>query len=257
MRFKIPLRQHNKQLVIKKEQMPYNLITNRYFIPNDNAVIYRYLNEKKAFDLLKTSEIHFTRITDFPRYDEIMFSLSDKDWIKSHHEHLPKDECDAKTLKEIENYETMQQDGYINCWTNNTIESPGLWKDYVNNGNGIAIQSTVGQLKNALAKTVNQIQIARVHYFDSVGERLGFFNGVWMLSRKITDFRQECEIRQIILLAHSIPGPAHIREPIDLRALVGQIILSPKSDPEFVKVINGLASSMSLQSPIPSSLIRS
>jgi hypothetical protein len=234
--------------------MPYNLISDRYFVPNDDAVIYRYLNERKAVDLLTTSEIHFTRISDFPKFDEIMFSLSDKDWIRSHHKHLPPDECEAKTQKEISNYETFQADGYINCWTNNTIESPGLWRDYTKDGNGIAVQSTVGQLKNALAGTTNQIQIARVHYFDSVGERLGFFNGVWMLSRKITDFSHECEIRQIILLPHTVPGPANIRERIDLNSLVGQIILSPNADPKFIESINKLTTSLSLPTPIPSSL---
>ena len=234
--------------------MPYQLISDRYFLPNETACLFRYMNESKAIDFLSSSEFYFNRISNFPRYDEVMFSLRDREWIRNNYSHLPITEATIRAEIDIQNYECIKEDGYINCWTENTSESRLLWNEYVGEGNGIAIKSNFRNLKSAISNTRNNINIAKVHYFDPIGERLGLFNGIWMLSRKIADFRFENEVRQIILLSHSENNPRFIRECVDLPLLVQEIIFSRNSTQLFKERILDLVETLNLPMPINSTL---
>lgn len=234
--------------------MPYSEIEDRYNIPRDTTIVFRYLNEYKALDLLTTNELHFTQIKKFPRYDEYMFSLSDQKWIRDKYQNLPEAEANRKADREIKNYESIKADGYINCWNSNTYESRLLWNDYVGVGNGICIKSSVSKFKHAISSAKQNIYLSEVHYFDPVSERLGIFNGIRMLSRKISDFQHESEIRAIILLPHDVKMAPYIRVSINLNELIDSIYFSTHCDEKFKAQIKKLAIEQELPNPIESKL---
>lgn len=65
---------------------------------------------------------------------------------------------------------------YVNCWHMNSIESDAMWNRYTSNGRtneGIAIRTTLKQLKNSFNATEKKIFIGQVSYID-------YSNTLWM-----------------------------------------------------------------------------
>ena len=54
----------------------------------------------------------------------------------------------------------------INCWHENDVESVAMWKLYTKGKDGVAVQTTVGRLKQCLAHEPRSIYIASVKYLD-------------------------------------------------------------------------------------------
>lgn len=188
----------------KNEKQQYELL------PPDETTVWRYLSLAKFLALLKTKSIFFSRADFFDDPFEGSFtegSLKEDaakwgDWgIESlHHAYF--------VSKNIPFH------SFISCWHASEVESVALWKIYAKEEGGVAIKSTIGDLKKAFPSITDRIDnklvtqdIYRVQYIDyrTVHPHLNNLAGPLCYKRQAFSYEQEIRvIRQVI---PTVPKP--------------------------------------------------
>jgi hypothetical protein len=121
----------------------------------------------------------------------------------------------------------------ITCWHKNEVESEAMWKLYSASGQGIAIESTRGQLtESILEKTHLVIDDVRYSNFETDPIEKGHRH--YGLFQKGRSFDYERELRGTVLLKASGKGTF---VKCDLDALVTQIHISPLAPDYFRDVV--------------------
>ncbi len=225
--------------------MPIIQIPDRYLIPDENSTLRRYLSKEKAIDFLLTGELHFPRVDNFPNKDEIIFSIEDKNWIRNEHKKSGKADWLKNAEEEIASYESFKTHTYINCWNNDNHEIRYLWNTYLNSTNGICIRTTVNKLQIILDRSEESIQMAKIHYYDSISGRTRYFNTIGFFARKIKDDRKDNEVRFILQKLRNSDLPKFVRIKTDINSF-DEIIFSPNRDDAFKEEILSIVKERSL-----------
>jgi hypothetical protein len=120
----------------------------------------------------------------------------------------------------------------FSCWHENPDESVAMWHLYTSGAEGIAIQSTVGKLKQWLIAAGPVCRMARVRYFNDLpgagpvsgtaAAQIGEFE---FLLYKRAVHAHEQEFR---LMTFAQAGAAGVTLPTDLSLIVERIVVSPK-----------------------------
>lgn len=151
--------------------------------------------------------------------------------------------------------------GLVNCWFIGNAESEKMWKDYGDNGRGVAIRSTVKQLTTSFQITGDFAQISwvgRVEYVDFENFDLGS-RGDDMAHApffKAKSYEEENEVRVVTLNCfHSgilLPDGSPPTNPgfspaikglyikCRLRDLLQSIVVGPNTDSNFHMLIKRL-----------------
>jgi hypothetical protein len=135
-------------------------------------------------------------------------------------------------------YKDVNKKFGVSCWHESEYDSDAMWKLYCPSGDGIAIESTVGQLTASLGAR-NDLTVGRVRYMDFDNDPIekGHENYRLFLKRKC--FEHEKEIRATILLQKEGTGE---RVPCDLATLITRITVSPTAQPYVKEAIEALGS---------------
>lgn len=158
----------------------------------------------------------------------------------------------------------------VNCWHQNACESVAMWDLYCTGNEGIAIQSTVGRLKKALADEPCRVWIAEVQYCDHGDKTRPASKSIHRLTQLVSKrlcYAHERELRAVILspadrvLSKSETGPLPfvlidpphgLQVHVDLAELIERIFVSPHyptwAIPALQKIVDdaGLAISVEL-----------
>ena len=142
--------------------------------PADNTKIWRYMDFTKFIDIIDRKKMFFPTVatlskTDpfegsFPKsYIEYFNTNIDKifipeTWKIISREKAPKGFSRAR--------KSARQFVAVSCWNMQDEQSAALWKIYCSTFNGIAIESTVGRLKDSLKSEKRDVYIGRVKYID-------------------------------------------------------------------------------------------
>jgi hypothetical protein len=118
----------------------------------------------------------------------------------------------------------------VSCWHEGEHESDAMWKLYSGAGQGIAIESTVGQLRGSLDIT-DGLQIDRVRYMDFERDPIEKGHRHYKLFVKRKSFEHEKEVRATIPLREKGKG---IPVRCNLDTLITRIHVSPLVE-SFVK----------------------
>ena len=112
-----------------------------------------------------------------------------------------------------------------------------MWKLYSASGQGIAIESTIKQLKNSILFD-KSLEIEHVRYIseDNPGDYDANMN---TLAWKRKSFEHEKELRAIVLLKEQGKG---MFVKYDLEKLINQIHISPFSEPYLKEVVEYICS---------------
>lgn len=133
----------------------------------------------------------------------------------------------------------------INCWHINEHESAAMWKLYLADGKGIAIQSTISRLQSALYPFhlkpeygAETIKIGKVKYIDYKSEVMDDKSMLGRYFYKRKSFSHERELRAVISLRmaeeYGVPIPKKgINVSVDLDKLVSNIYLAPAISHKF------------------------
>jgi hypothetical protein len=139
------------------------------FIPDENTVIFRYMDFIKFMSLLQNKKIFFTRADKFedPLEGEVPSYYINRLTTFYHNDIINKlskfIDLDDKTQDILNKYQIYKTQTFISCWTEfiNDKESYALWKIYAKEF-GVAIQTTVKKLRD-ITKEEN-VSIYRVRY---------------------------------------------------------------------------------------------
>lgn len=129
----------------------------------------------------------------------------------------------------------------VNCWHINDSENEALWKIYTNQGQGIAIETTVEKLEQSL-KYHKKIIIDKIRYedFDTALIEKGhkYYSG--FIKRKA--FEYEKEYRAMVLLDEKDYGKGCFVE-VELDTLIERIHISPLMPKYFLDSVKFLCKS--------------
>ena len=216
-------------------------VINKEFEVADNKSIFRYMDFSKFIDIFENKHLSFCNLKYFE--DEYEGQIPDgyfKNWS-----------CETKKeYKDFSNIFSCMLGAYVNCWNIAEDESYALWKIYTLPKTGIAIRSTVGNLRKSLDN--DNIKIYKVKYIKSFSnieekyeipfydlgrdETYGYilnkrFGGVY----KQEVYRYENEVRAVYL---EFSNKENINFNVDLDILIDSIYISPFASDWFYELVN-------------------
>jgi len=208
----------------------------------DTSAIWRYMNFEKFQNMIEDASLFFCRAD---KLGEKCEGTLPKKMIKKfgmEEKKIPSSNGNTYNLKEWHKSRELRSH-LINCWHINNDESYEMWTTYASKNNSIgtksiAIQSTIGRLKNSFNKTEERIWIGEVKYVDHniLEPKNRLLNidrpntlEVFFLKRK--KFKQEQELRAVINQAFvKHKSEIGINVKCDLNRLIVKIVLSPTSN---------------------------
>jgi hypothetical protein len=85
----------------------------------------------------------------------------------------------------------------VSCWHRSDCESAALWDLYMPKGLGVAVESTVGRITDAVAAADRSVEVLEVSYVDFQELELPLDPSI-LLARKRPEFRHESEVRFLL-----------------------------------------------------------
>jgi hypothetical protein len=193
-------------------------------LPEDpDTIIWKYLDLSKFLDLLMSKKLFMSRSDKFEDQYEGTFSEPTFEEIRK----LSIDNPDF-----LKFYKTHREKVAISSWHINEYESFAMWQIFTQNTEGLAIQSTIGRLQNALAPENNYKQfIGEVNYIDYKKEYIPFDDMFFPFLFKRKSFQYEREVRIITDVAESnITLNDGLKINVNLGQLIEKIYIHPKSE---------------------------
>jgi hypothetical protein len=164
--------------------------------PETATTIWRYLDLVKLADLLDSQTLYFSRIDKLEdpwegHYPKAAVDAA-KEAAKLHN--IPAE----KVLYFLEFHKGFNATVFVNCWHLNNHESIAMWKQYSKDGEGIAIKSSMGRLREAIEAVPDKIMIGKVKYIDYYNDSIPAQNALLPYLRKRKSFEHETELRALI-----------------------------------------------------------
>jgi hypothetical protein len=129
-------------------------------------------------------------------------------------------------------YKTHREKVAVSSWHINEYESFAMWQIFTQNSEGLAIQSTVKRLQDALIPENNYKQyIGEVNYIDYKKEYIPFDDMFFPFLFKRKSFQYEREIRILTDVAdNNIKLNDGLKINVDINQLIEKIYIHPKSE---------------------------
>ena len=184
--------------------------------PNDKDILWRYTNFEVFVNLLDTEALYFTRADKFEDPYEGFIPQSIMDAYKQSLKRVtPEVFVEAITKW----YEASRKYVMCNCWHQNVVESMAMWEKYHMRNSGVAIKTTMQNMKNSLLSEYS-IYIGKIDYDNTDDDRYmqNFLQSDIPLAKKLTYFpyfrkRKEYEHEQEVRLIVDIDP--FIRDALD------------------------------------------
>lgn len=214
----------------------------------DHTVVWRYMDLSKFQKIIESKALWFARTDKFD--DKLEGTLTNTDQCKEKARRLLEEKF-AKPWALTDNtiISKLPLHMGVNCWHINDTENPRMWEEYVKDKEGIAIQSTFGNLKASIIDN-DTVYFGKVKYIDyDLGQidESNYLN--YFLHKKKIDFEWESELRGIIFKEppYKTEGlytkPDYTQVPfeygkcieVDFKKLIQNIYVKPGSTPEFYR----------------------
>lgn len=221
--------------------------------PEDTDTLWRYMSFEKFANILATESLFFSRADKFDDKFEGYIPESIKVSYASAGIHI-----DPNIFRP-----------YVmcNCWHHNNEESMVMWDKYHLRNSGIAIKTTLGNLKNSLPDEPNvftgQIEYIENHNQIEIPENPSIASLVYSpYFYKRTPFEYEHEVRAIVDVEPFLHGdPYEYGKPleIDVKVLIGkssEVIVSPHAEKWVTGTLELIVKQYGYQFPVnPSKLL--
>ncbi len=216
--------------------------------PNPGTIIWRYLDEQKFTSLLEKEALFFAKA----RYlDDPFEGRYPPKYPRNEGSSFNRGGFNRMGFNQGANYlpDSFKDSTYICCFTINKSENYAMWKCYLTEKEGVAIQSTLKQFQESFEDTDEEtISIGMVNYYDSVEKFDGSSNVFKLFLQKRPLFNNENELRAIMI---KISSRREITEkgifiPVKIRETINKVVLSPQSSEAFEKRIKLLCAQKGL-----------
>jgi hypothetical protein len=220
-------------------------------LPEDpNTIVWKYLDLSKFLDLLMSQKLFMSRSDKFEDQYEGTFSEPTFEEIRK----LSIDNPDF-----LNYYKSHREKVAISSWHINEYESFAMWQIFTQNSEGLAIQSTIGRLQNALKPETNFDQhIGEVNYIDYKKEYIPFDDMFFPFLFKRKSFQYEREVRIITDIAeNNIKINEGLKINVDISQLIEKIYIHPKSENWYKNLVIQLVSELGFNFEIEKSDLES
>jgi hypothetical protein len=218
--------------------------------PPDDTIIWRYTTWGRLCSVLTENALFFARAETF-----------DDPWESSYPEHqyiqlenwspsvfapagTPKVALEEQARRIRDDFASSRHACVVSCWHMADGESDSHWRIYGHSEEGVAIVSTIGGLKRAVEPYKDRsVKIGKVRYVDFEKDALPAENGFWPVVHKRKAFINDREVRAVIWEREAGPafGPKGVNVPIDVGALLSEVVVSPMSRPGFEDTVRQVA----------------
>ena len=218
---------------------------------DDQTIIWKYLDLSKFLDLIISSKMFLSRSDKFEDQYEGTFSEPTFEEIKLLLHNNP---------QYLDTYKDKRKNIVISSWHTNPYESFAMWQIFTKNNEGLAIQSTIGRLKQSIQNQENQIDlhIGEVKYIDYKKEYIPFKDNYFPFLYKRKSFQYENEVR---LIADATNLNKHINEglkiDIDVDKLIEQLYIHPRSQNWYKNLVETIVNRLQYKFPIAKSDLES
>lgn len=241
--------------------------------PEDgNVTVRRYMNFQKFLSLLDKSALFFCR-TDklgdpfegsYPKENVERRSVRYKKALDNLPTQLqPFRNVIEKGQKDHSEFlKMLRKHVYVNSWHKNDYESAAMWRLYLKNNEGIAIQSTFNRLRQCFKEKVPDIYIGIVQYIDYKKDIVSEQNLFYPFLRKQKSFEHERELRAVIFHPNFIQtqeGPLDFSKPafeygmnvaVDLDLLIDKVYLAPTSSEWILDLVKSITNKYGLDKKV-------
>jgi hypothetical protein len=262
-------------------------------MPDDGQPIWRYLDFAKFVALLDSSAIYFPRADTFVDTFEVAVPVADRAaareaalailtggevsragilaYIARHTDRsvdelarMP-DERIAREMLRLSNRAL-----FVSCWHMNDEESAAMWDVYLGGRDGVALQTTVGILRDELDRGSGDetpVFLGAVTYLDYARQSWGAYRPFNAVMHKRRSFAHETELRAVVIRPtwaemgqyagrpEDVPNLSGLSVPIDLDRLVRRVVISPRAEAWFVDLVSSMLRRFGLsQTPLHSDL---
>jgi hypothetical protein len=220
-------------------------------LPEDNdTIVWKYLDLSKFLDMLLSQQLFMSRSDKFEDQYEGTFSEPTFEEIKK---------IAANKPEFLDYYKSHREKVVISSWHINEYESFAMCQIFTKNNEGLAIQSTIGRLKEAL-QPENRIEqyIGNVNYIDYKKEYIPFDDAFFPFLFKRKSFQYEREVRIISdVSTKNISVNDGLKINVDLSQLIEKIYIHPKSENWYKKLVIELVSKLNFNIEIEKSDLES
>ena len=220
-------------------------------LPEDpNTIVWKYLDLSKFLDLLMSQKLFMSRSDKFEDQYEGTFSEPTFEEIRK----LSIDNPDF-----LNYYKSHRERVAISSWHINEYESFAMWQIFTQNSEGLAIQSTIGRLQNALQPETNFDQhIGEVNYIDYKKEYIPFDDMFFPFLFKRKSFQYEREVRIITDIGeNNIKINEGLKINVNINQLIEKIYIHPKSENWYKNLVIQLVSELGFNFEIEKSDLES
>ena len=192
-------------------------------LPDDDTIVWKYLDLSKFLDMLLSKKLFMSRSDKFEDQYEGTFSEPTYEEIKK---------IAANNSKFLDYYKSHREKVVISSWHINEYESYAMWQIFTKNNEGLAIQSTIGRLKQALAPEKKYLQnIGAVNYIDYKKEYIPFDDTFFPFLFKRKSFQYEREVRIISdTSGNRVSINDGLKVDVNIDQLIEKIYIHPKSE---------------------------
>lgn len=190
---------------------------------DSDTIVWKYLDLSKFLDLLLSRKLFMSRSDKFEDQYEGTFSEPTFEEIKK---------LSINNPDFLNYYKIHREKVAISSWHINEYESFAMWQIFTQNSEGLAIQSTVKRLQDALHPEKNYKQyIGEVNYIDYKKEYIPFDDMFFPFLFKRKSFQYEREVRIITDVAdNNIKLNDGLKINVDINQLIEKIYIHPKSE---------------------------
>lgn len=220
-------------------------------LPEDpDTIVWKYLDLSKFLDLLLSQKLFMSRSDKFEDQYEGTFSEPTYEEIKK---------IAINNPEFLNYYKTHREKVAVSSWHINEYESFAMWQIFTQNSEGLAIQSTVGRLQNAVNAEKNHKQyIGEVNYIDYKKEYIPFNDIFFPFLFKRKSFQYEREVRIISDVSESnIKLNDGLKINVDINQLIEKIYIHPKSENWYKNLVIELVSKLGFDFTIEKSDLES
>lgn len=218
---------------------------------SNSTILWRYLDAAKFLDFIHGKTLFFARGDGFEDKFEGAFTQSV--------EHAIQQAYDANNINFTcaEFGKKLRERVFVNCWHASQDDSMAMWKLYGGSNCSVAITTTVGQLRETLAREnlPFEIAISKVsyvkHWHDPKMVTNPYSN---VFAYKVKAYQYEKEVRVIIdRFADEFDAPAldkGMSVDISTTELLRSIVVAPEAPQWFVKLIYGVVKPFGITCPV-------
>jgi hypothetical protein len=240
-------------LPIGNTEMAYYYKHPDLILPDDNTVIWRYMDFSKFQSILQRSSIFFSRADKQTDKLEGEYPIGMLDELERRWGISKSDNGKFYTFAQW-HYQREIPSRLLSCWSVGIDESRKRWSTYTTSLESVAIRSTIERLKNCFRREENDSQvvwIGKIRYGDDENKlpksffkwKVNYF--LFPFFAKKDSFRWENEVRAIVNISHKkqitlnhSPNGCFIKA--DPYVLIDSVWVHPQANEEFRHKVESL-----------------